>query len=353
MKEIIENLKSGIDDHCTPSVSYGIINGNKIKIGAVGSMTYENPEENVTEDTLYDIASLSKLVVTVTLISKLVENGAIKLKDPVQKHLPGFKYSDVTIAHLLTHTSGLPADYESKEIIPRYTLLAKLYDTDKIYETETDVIYSDLGYMLLGELIEKKYNESLDRVAQKEIFEPLRMTSTCYCPTNKENCAPTEITEARGLVRGIVHDEKACSLGGVAGHAGVFTTAKDLSNFVSMILHDGMFDGKRFLSKEIIDAWFKPTIHEKRDAIDRWRSWCWITGNNREVSNKELNNTISFSGFTGPSIIIDRDKKYGIVLLDSRVYPTRDNKRFFPFRRKINDEIYDELDKENQYDYSD
>ena len=349
MDKIIEDIESGIKDRCTPSTAFGITDGKKITLGAVGSMTYSHPENKVNNETLYDIASLSKVVVTVTLISKLVDRGVIKLSDPAQKYLPGFKFSDVSVGNLLTHTSGLPADFTGKEILPREVALERLYNTDKEYETGTRVLYSDLGYMLLGEMIEKIFNNSLDAVARKEIFVPLNMVSTCYCPRNKETCVATEITEERGLIQGIVHDEKACSLGGVAGHAGVFTNAKDLSNFVSMILNDGMFNGQSFLSKEIIDAWFKPTVHEEREKVDRWRSWCWITGKNHLVSEKDLKNTISFNGFTGPSILVDRDKGIGIVFLASRIHPTRDNMRFYPFRRKINDGLYDELDKDKQF----
>ena len=350
MKKIIESMERGIIDHCTPNVAFGIIDRNNITTGAVGQMTYSNPEDKVTDETLYDIASLSKVVVTVTLVSKLLDKGIIKLSDPVQKYLPRFRFTDVSVGQLLTHTSGLPADFTGKEILPRKVVLEKLYNANKEYETGTRVVYSDLGYMFLGEIMETIYNKSLDEVARKEIFEPLNMTSTCYCPSDKDICVPTEVTEARGFIQGVVHDEKACSLGGVAGHAGVFTNAKDLSNFVSMILNDGMFNGKRFLSKAIIDVWFTPIIHEKREKVDRWRSWCWITGKNNLVSEKDLKNTISFNGFTGPSIFIDREKAIGIVLLDSRIHPTRDNAKFYPFRRKINDELYDELNRNILYE---
>ncbi len=353
MKILIDSIEKGIKEKCTPSVAYGIIDEDKISTGAVGSMTYDNLDNKVTADTLYDIASLSKVVVTVPLVSLLIERGEVKLSDSINKYLPRFKYEDVTIENLLTHTSGLPADFNDKNIIPRKVALDKVYNSNKECETGTKVIYSDLGYILLGEMISSIYHDDLDNIAREEIFKPLNMNSTCFCPANKEECAPTEVTPVRGLVQGIVHDEKACSLGGVAGHAGVFTNAKDLSNFVSMILNDGMFNRKRFLSKEIIDEWFKPMVHESHDDVDRYRSWCWITGKNNVLSSKDMKNTISFSGFTGPSIVIDHDKKLGIVLLDSRIHPSRNNPKFKAFRRSLNDGIYEELYKDVSFDYSD
>ena len=251
----MENLNRFINEEVNngvfPGMAYSVISGDRVEHGAVGYKELVPSKVQIEEDALYDIASLSKVVSVVTIISKLIDQKKVDLNDKVNKYLSDFKYDDVTILNLLTHTSGLPADLEGKEIIPREEVLRQIYASEKEYETGTKVIYSDLGYILLGEIISKVYQKPLDEVAKEEVFEPLNMNSTCYNPKDKDACAPTEITEARGIIKGIVHDEKACSLGGSAGNAGVFTNTKDLSNYVSMILNDGMFEGKRFLSKEI------------------------------------------------------------------------------------------------------
>ena len=337
-----ENIKQGIAEQATPGVAYSVITGDQVVTGAVGSKTYANPEDKVTAQSLYDIASLTKVLVVVTLVSKLIDRGVIKPNDPLKKYLPRFKYDDVTINSLLCHMSGLPADLVGKEIVSRDEILDQVYAAEKEYETGTKIVYSDLGFILLGEMISQIYGKPLNEVAEEEIFKPLKMTSTGYLPTDKKSCVPTEQTESRGLVCGVVHDEKACSLGGVAGNAGVFTNAHDLTNFVSMVLNNGVFEGKQFLSKEIIDLWFEPMVREQNERTDRLRSWCWIVGYNRLVSEKNRN-MISFNGFTGPSISIDREKGLGIVLLANRVHPTRDNTKYTAVRKTLTDSIYREL----------
>ncbi len=342
MNIIDENIKLGILEKSTPGMAYAIVRKDKTITGAVGSKIYENPEDKVTPETLYDIASLSKVVSTLTIVSRLIDRREIRLIDKVKKYLPDFQYDDVDIWNLLTHSSGLPADLEGKKILSKEEMKKRLYSADKETKTGREIIYSDLGYFFLGEIIEKVCGKSLDQVAQEEVFEPLNMTSTCYCPSNKEACAPTEIIDERGLVQGIVHDEKACSLGGVAGHAGVFTNAKDLSNFASMILNDGEFNGKQFLSKNMIDLWFTPIVHERDDdeRNDKWRSLCWWVGKNFLLSNDNRPHMISFSGFTGPSLCIDRDEGIATVLLDNKVYPTRVNPTFAKFRKHISDLMF-------------
>lgn len=297
-------------------------------------------------NTLYDISSLTKTLVTVTMISKMVDEGKISLNDKVSKYLKLFKYDDICIYHLLTHTSGLPADLNSKGIVPKDEIIQNIFSLKKEYITGEKVLYSDIGFILLGLVIEKIYNKSLDIVAKEEIFIPLDMTYTTYNPSVQSDCASTEITSKRGVVKGIVHDEKACSLNGVAGHAGVFTCVSDLNNFVKMVLNDGLYNGRQFLSKEMIDLWFEDLVFEKQ--FNRKRSLCWITGdNNLVIVGHE--NTISFHGFTGPSISIDRTNKVGIILLTNRVHPSHENKKISTERAVITNEIYRLLKKTNDY----
>ena len=337
-----DKIDEEVEDKVIPGMTYAIIKDGETKIGGSGYKSLVSSIEKISVDTVYDIASLTKVIVTVPLICKLVEDGKIKFDDKVQKYLPNFKYDDITIYNLLTHTSGLPADIESKEIVSKEKIIYEVYSKNKEYETGTKVVYSDLGYILLGELIEKLYGKTLDVVAREELFEPLEMYNTSYNPTNKEICAPTEVTNDRGLLKGFVHDEKAYSMNGVAGHAGVFSIAKDLSNYVSMILNNGQFNGNKILSKEIIDIWFKPLVYDER--CDWNRSFCFIVGSNGIVI-EQGENVISFNGFTGPSISIDRNNNLGIVLMTNRVHPTRDNKLISKERPKISEVIYENLVK--------
>ena len=201
--KILEEVQNGV----IPGMTYSVVKDNDIYHGSVGLKQIVPTKEDISEDTLYDLASLSKVVSTVTIVSKMYAEGKIKLNDKVSAYLERFKYDDITIFDLLTHSSGLPADLDDLTIVSKEELLNKVYDASKVYETKTDVIYSDLGYILLGELISKVYGKPLDEVAREEVFIPLEMNHTCYNPINKNNCAPTEETTSRGLLQGDVHDE--------------------------------------------------------------------------------------------------------------------------------------------------
>lgn len=341
-----DKINEEVKNKVIPGMTYAIINNGNVSIGSSGYKALVPKLEDIKDDTIYDIASLTKVVVTVPLICKLVDEGRLSFDDKVKKYLPDFKYDDVTIYQLLTHTSGLPADLNSKEIVSRESIINQMYSKEKVYTSGSQVLYSDLGYMFLGEIIEKIYNKSLDKVAKDELFIPLEMDDTSYNPINKERCAPSEITKDRGMLKGYVHDEKAYSMGGVAGHAGVFSTAKDLSNYVSMILNNGVFNGKRILSEEMINAFFKVLVYDEKCEWNR--SFSFIVGDN-DIVIRGNDNTISFNGFTGPSISIDRENNLGIVLMTNRVHPSRDNRLISRERPEISKEIYKHLVATKQY----
>lgn len=338
MEKIDSTIKDLVTNGVIPGMTYSIINNGEIDYGCEGYKSLIPSKENVTIDTIYDIASLTKVIVTVTLISKMIDKGLISLSDKANKYNKDIKYDDITIYHLLTHTSGLPADIDSKEIMSPQEIKKLIYSLDKKYETGKQFLYSDIGYIMLGDIISNIYNKPLDLIANEEIFIPLNMTDTSYNPLQIDRCAPTELTKDRGLVKGNVHDEKAYSLNGVAGHAGVFSTAKDLSNFAQMVLNNGIYNNARFLSSNLIDEWFKPLVLDD----DEYRSYSYIYGSNSLVI-KEGENVISFNGFTGPSISIDRDNNIGIVLMTNRVHPTRDNRQISKARANISHEVYKQL----------
>ena len=225
-----------IESGATPGVSYLVSKdaeifsntlGYKTKCGLENNQIVEK-KELADSNTLYDIASLTKIVCTNTIIFRMIDQEKIKLTDNVKKYLPDFKYEDITIYDLLNHISGLVSDFSSKDIITKEEALEKLYASTR--ETK-EFNYSCIGYMFLGLIIEKVYQKPLDEVFEIEVKIPLKMNNTCFNPKFKDNIAATEVTLNRGLVKGIVHDEKACSLNGVAGNAGLFSNTSDLYNF--------------------------------------------------------------------------------------------------------------------------
>ena len=313
------------------------------------------PSEDIAKtSTLYDVASLTKVLTILPIICKLVDNKIINLNTKVKYILPEFKYDDVTIYDILVHQSGLPSSVNMKDKEQsRESMISELFKLDKSYGTGTDVVYSDIAYILLGLAIEKMYGKSLDKISIDEVFKPLDMNKTFYNPSNIESCAPTEYKDAThtDVFQGVVHDWKARIMDGVAGHSGVFSTASDIGNFMKMVLNNGYYNDKKYLSEEIIDMWFKNLVYERE--ADRYRSLCWIRGNNKFIINEKNANIISFHGFSGPSISLDRQNNIGICLMSNSVHPLRENKdKLNVVRPIITDKIYDDyigIDQSQSY----
>ena len=163
MEFLDELIKQEIENLVVPGMTYAIVENDDLNIGSVGYKSLVPNKEKVENDTIYDIASLTKVVVTMPLVLKLIGQNKLQFNDKLKTYLPSFKYDDITIYHLLTHTSGLPADVDSKEISSKKEMLDKIYTMEKEYETGSKVLYSDLGYIFLGEMLEKIYGANYDK----------------------------------------------------------------------------------------------------------------------------------------------------------------------------------------------
>jgi len=346
MVEGLEKLiLDAIKDGAFPGANYCLVVDDKEYFGSLGMKSHILGEENYL-DTIYDLASVSKVVSTVTCLLILMEMGKIRLYDSVNSYLPRFRFSNITIWDLVTHTSGLKADVvNAKDICSKKELLDQIYNADLIYPTNSKIVYSDIGFMLLGFIIEEVSGMKLDEFAKKYVFDPLEMIDTCYNPKDLARVAPTELREDelyQGYLRGRVHDEKAFILDGVAGHAGVFSTVKDLSHFIKMILNNGVYNGKRILSKPSIDLIFTPQVEEKKGISlnNEIRTIGWLmAGDYPSCGDLASKHTIHHTGYTGTSIFIDRDNCIGFTLLTNRVHPTRNNPKIIPFRGKLGNYI--------------
>lgn len=313
------------------------------------------PEEKIAyKSTLYAVASLTKVLTVLPIICKLIDNKEITFNTKLKSILPEFKYDDVTIYDILVHQSGLSSSVNMKDKEQsRISLMNEILKLDKSYKTGTDVVYSDIAYILLGIALERIYGNSLDKIATEEVFYPLNMYKTMYNPYNPNSCAPTEYKDAsqKEVYQGVVHDWKARMMDGVAGHAGVFSIASDIGNFMKMVLNNGYYNNKQYLSEEIIDMWFKTLVYEKK--ADRYRSLCWIRGHNKFIIDEKNNDIISFHGFSGPSISLDRQNNIGICLMSNGVHPIRENKdKLNAVRPIITDMIYDDyigIEKNKSY----
>lgn len=350
MNEKIKGLNGIIEDAIKndffPGANYCLIANGEVFYGSFGKKAlYPKAEENDL-DTLYDMASCSKVISTTTSIMILIEQGKIRLYDPVCTYLPNFMHKHVTIFDLLTHTSGLPADVRrANKLASKEEALEKIFGAELTYDKNTKIVYSDIGFILLGLLVESVSGKTLDNFAKEYIFNPLEMTSTTYNPTDFLRCAPTEERNdevVKGMLRGKVHDEKAYILGGVAGHAGVFSCVKDVKNFLEMLLNDGEFKGKRILSKAVVDMLFVPQVRVQNgismDYDQRGLGWI-VKGSYSSAGDLASPNTILHTGFTGTNVFVDRDNKVAFSLLTNRVHPTRNNTKIISFRGKLGNYI--------------
>lgn len=349
---VVAVLADAIRDSAFPGayVVVGDTRGRLSEHGA-GRLNWSPKSPRPSSTTLWDLASLTKVVGTTTAVAQLVERGVLDLDAPVQRYVPdwtGPGKDSVLVRHLLAHTSGLPSfkPYDQQTHHPD-SLAALLFSTPLERRPGERMVYSDIGAHMLGVIIERVSGMRLDAYLRTNVFQPLGMTETMFNPPARllKRIAPTEfVIERGGLVHGVVHDERAFYVGGIAPHAGLFTTGRDLARFATAMLRGGSLDGRRVLKRETIAlfstyvdstfsnrglGWQKPD----RDAMPfRTPSAAWA---GRDMSGRAYGHT----GFTGTSIAIDPKLDLYIILLSNRVNPTRNNSRITDVRRRLADAV--------------
>lgn len=298
------------------------------------------PRPDVT--TLWDLASLTKVVGMTTAMMQLVEQDRVDLDAPVSRYLPEFTGEGkerVTVRHLLTHSSGLPSWRPLyKEALTPDTALAIVYATPLDTVPGARMVYSDLGAILAGKIVERVSGEPLDVYLTRHVTGPLGMTSTMYRPDTslRARVAPTEFDPWRQRhIRGEVHDENAFMLGGVSGHAGLFSTAADLTRFARMMLNGGTLDGVRVLRPQTI-AQFTAV----QDPSLSHRALGWETPSGRNSAGHRMSaRAFGHTGFTGTSLWMDPERGAFVVLLSNRVNPSRQNARIGQVRVALADAV--------------
>jgi len=279
----------------------------------------------MTTDTIFDAASLTKVVATSASLMKLFEQGKVRLNDRVTEYLPGFQggKSDITVRQLLTHFSGMRPDLDLEPEWSGYeTGIAKALADQPVAEPGQRFIYSDINFILLGEIVRVVSGRPLDQFAREEVFLPLGMTETTFTPPAewRARIAPTEIVKGT-LLRGTVHDPTTRYMGGVAGHAGVFTTAEDLARFASMILNLGRLpDGRQFVGPLTVRKFAEPQTPPIQPTL---RGLGWDIDSPYSGNRGELYPLGSFghTGFTGTSLWIDPETRSYVILLANSVHP--------------------------------
>ena len=340
-------MEKAIQDSATPGAVLLVAkDGVIVYHKAFGTYTYDPYSREVDINSVYDLASVTKVAATTISIMKLYEEGKLKLDDPVAKYLPKFAQNGkekVTIRNLLLHNSGLPPWRPFYKICKTAKdVIDSIFATPLVYKTGTQTKYSDLGFITLGKVVEKITGMPLDQYVKKTFYEPLGMKSTTFNPPKEwlDRIAPTEYDSTiGGFIHGVVHDENARKLGGVAGHAGLFSTARDLAVLMQMILNGGTYGGKRFFKPETVKLF---TSRQENNRGLGWDNALSPYGKSA-LAGAFGPNAFGHTGFTGTSVYVYPEKKIIAVLLTNRVHPTRANKKHIPLRRAVHRAIVEAL----------
>jgi uncharacterized protein YbbC (DUF1343 family)/CubicO group peptidase (beta-lactamase class C family) len=347
-----ENRFKDVDAIVEKAVAEGNIPGAVLLVGhngkvvhrrAFGERSLEPLREPMTVDTIFDLASLTKCIATATSIMKLVEQGRIRLGDSVATYLPDFAQNgkkDITIRDLLTHYSGMPPDLDLKSAWSGREMAYEMAMSEKpINPPGSQFVYSDINFETLGFLVEKITGQTLNEFARANIFVPLGMKHTRFLPPREwePRIAPTQYDEQGQMLRGVVHDPTARRMGGVAGHAGLFSTADDMALFAEDLL-----SGFTVLSQSAVDKMISPQQPPNATAL---RGLGWDIDSPFSTNRGELLPVGSFghTGFTGTSLWIDPVTDTYIILLTNAVHP-RGGKSTVSLRSKVATAVVEALD---------
>lgn len=296
-------------------------NGRVLYFKAFGNRALEPRREAMTVGTIFDLASLTKVVATTTAVMQLIEQGKVRLNDPVATYLPEFAQNgkqDITVRQLLTHFSGLPGDLDLTVAWQGHdTALQMAFAQKPVFAPGSRFVYSDINFITLGALVERVSGMSLDAYCAKHIFQPLGMIHTRFLPPAAwvPRIAPTQYDEQGKMLRGVVHDPTARRMGGVAGHAGLFSTAEDLSKFIQ-----GLLGGSTPLSHLSVRKMTTPQTPPTATVL---RGFGWDIDSPFASNRGDLLPIGSFghTGFTGTSLWIDPLTRTFVILLTNSVHP--------------------------------
>ncbi len=335
-----EQIELAIHDGLIPgAVLIAGHNGKIVHRKAYGQRALIPNREPMTVDTIFDIASLTKVVATTAAIMKLFEQGKIVTTDPLTKYLPEFQNgkSSITVADLLTHFSGLKPDLDLEPAWSGYQTGVRRALLEKPEgPPRTRFVYSDINFVLLAEIVHRVSSKMLDDFAKQEIFAPLGMKETTFNPpaSKRPSIAPTEIDPATNQpFRGIVHDPTSRYMDGVTGDAGVFSTASDLARYAQMMANLGELEGTRIFAPATVKKFTSPASPSGQPNV---RGLGWDIDSSYSAPRGEIYSAGSFghTGFTGTSMWIDPASNSYVILLTNAVHPKR-GKVLAPLRRSV------------------
>ena len=354
-KRIDSIVNEGIAQRAYPGCQVLAMQDGKLLFRkAYGRQTYDPSSPEVDMTTVYDIASVTKMVSTTLAMMKLVETGKVKLDDPLSRYLPYLKHTDkqhITIRQAMSHMARLKAfDSYWKEAStsdePLESVLHQVVSTPLL--PQSGYVYSDLGFILLGDLVQHVSGQRLDIFVHRHFYSPMGLCNTFYNPMehgiDSLRIAPTEDDRhlRNRVVRGVVHDENAYTMGGVSGHAGVFSTADDLARILQMLLDGGVYDGKRFLKEETINTF--NTCYYANQGCRRGLGFDkpLLSGSGGSACDEVSRSSYGHTGFTGTMVWVDPEYRLIYIFLSNRVYPNVNPNKLanMNIRTRIQSELY-------------
>ena len=354
--ESFKFIQQAINDSIFPGAQLFVSKGEKVIVNkGFGTLSYDSNTKAVTPNTIYDVASLTKVLATTPIVMKFIEKKKLSLNYLISDFYPEYNVPDkksITIRHLLTHTSGLKGyiEYYKFKNFNRQEIIKDIVKNSLEYLPDSRTVYSDLGMILMLDIIERVTGAKLDYLSNKYFYKPLGMKNTFFNPPKDlvEYIAPTENDDyfRHKLLKGIVHDENAYLLGGISGHAGLFSTAEDIGAYCKMLIDGGYHLGTRYFTKDMIEQFTKrQNITENSDYALGWDT----PSQNGKSSAGDYFSKSSFGhlGFTGTSMWVDPENEIIVILLTNRVYPTRNKKniknRMKLFRREFHNKLMMEI----------
>ncbi len=351
-------VNSGIKNKSYPGAQLliGDINGS-VYSKCYGTYTYDSESLSVEELSIFDLASLTKVVAVTSSVMTMYEAGKLDLNDFVGKYIPEFNENgkeNITLLNLLLHNSGLKAwEPFYKYCTNKQDVLSAIYKIELEYPTGTAFVYSDLNFIILGDVVEKVSGESLDSYCEKNVLKPLKMERTMFNPPEKlkKYALPTEVDNnlRKRLLQGEVHDEAAWLLNGVSGNAGLFSNSEDLSKFMKMMINKGSYyiPSSRELKEEKLFRtatvdFFTTKFTAKDYANTRALGWDTKpepTSYRSPCGELISENSFGHTGFTGTSLWCDKERGVYIIFLTNRTYPTRKGNGIREIRPEIHNEI--------------
>lgn len=320
-QHLIEQM---VSDRIVPGVNYAFIKKDQVINSTVGFASLIPEKTQLNPFSLYDLASLTKVLGTTNVFLKLYQDGELNFTEPLNKFIPEFKDDRIRLFHLLTHTSGIMGWIPNRDELPAPDLLKAIINLPVTEEFETKMRYADTNFILLGLVLERIYHQSVHQVIREQVIQPAHLENTTFRPV-AEDCIPTAMLSNGEILQGIVHDPKARVLGKDCGSAGMFSNMSDLIKMAQGYL--GLRKDTLPFNQDTVSKLY--SIHTPKNV--HARSWGW----DLRFDPKDKHPILYHTGFTGTFMLLDRLNQSGLIVLTNRIHPSGHNHVFLSMREKI------------------